>query len=558
MSAGNQGAAKLQPSSRDRAAEIIGTRAKVNVSQKEEVADSRATNIQSNPFYQIVFNASLEPEEKQHEVAKVLATVGTEAENNERVAALEGIKEFLQLEREKMASKIIALTDTDTMARLQQVYQDMNNGLLLFNEDLQPILEIVDAMHVVRKEGKTNELFSEIREDRKGETEFNLKHDTIKQNFENTQNLINELNDENASLSEEKSFFGFGGVTQAARSQIAVNEVTIEKLKSDLVKFEKDLVELNKEAPVSQVDDSEFGKAKQTIRNGLLDLSSDEHKENQKKVVQRALDFVKTSKDSLGAIRGHIVGMNDQIGNLSDANYKMTSAYAILGEGIKEANVEVIKEREKLTESVEGESMIAKLDKETKIRVIDKHTTLLQNSATDTELTYADLSTQASRIRTMADANTNQMEKVKKLHVTGVASVADRLAVTLQAVSQATLSESSSIAKDTLTQMNDATNEIAMKESLRVAYQSQEVNSDLVKAMEDLATYGEITRAATTITKESVSEMKQNLEDLKTIANSLQDDLKSQGAVYSEAGEVKKETVTVNVTPQSSNNPFKL
>lgn len=546
--------AALSPTRQSRVADIIGVKTNRVTKQAEEV-DSREANVSSNAFFKIIFDPAATPEEKQSQVAQALSTIGTKEENRERVKQFEEFKEYLQAQRENMAKKIIELTNTETFAQLQSVYNSMNMGMIEFNEAMGPILAIVDAMHTVRKEGKTNDLFKEILEDRRDETEFKAKIDEIKGKFETTSQLINDLNLENARLVEEKSFFGFGGTTQAARAQIAANEVTIETLKSDLIKIETDLAALNEEAKKVVAADTDFAKAKATIRN-MLDLSAADHKANQEKTVEKALNFVTTSKKSLGEVRDHLVQMNSQVDNLGDANQTITQVYAILGEGLKDAEKVNRENREALNKAEAEESMIAKMKRDSDLRVLDEHLTLLSTSAVDTETTFADLSSQSVRINTMKSANANQMDKVRKLHTQGVAGVADRLSVVLQAVGQAALGESSAIAKDTLIQMTNETNKVAQMEAMRAAVATGEVNEDLVRAMEDLGAYGEVVRAATDITRENITEMRQNLDSLKDIANSLQDDIKEGVAVYGEAGApVKKEQA--QVAPVTSN-PFKL
>jgi hypothetical protein len=548
--------AKLKQATSSRLSEIIGTKAKATTAQKAEVEEKRDANISSNTFYKIIFDPNLTPDQKQKEVAQKLAAISTKEENRIRVQELENIKEYLQLQRENMASKIIALTDTDTMARLQQVYTSMNNGMLEFNEALQPILDIVDAMNTVRKEGKTADVFSDIRNDRRNEEALNAQRAEIESAFKTAQLRIDNLNYDNANLAEEKSLFGFGGIKKEAQQQINVNNMEIEKAKAELSDLQVKLETLTSTSAAAEEGAAEYVEAKKTIRK-MLDLASDQHKENQKKTVDKALEFVKTSKTSINDIKGHLTGLNGQIDNLTDANHTMITAYAILGEGMKEAEGEIVAKRNDVVKSIEGESMIAKMQRDDVIRTIDEHTSMLAASAADTELTYADLSSQSSRIKTMKDSNKNQMDKVQKLATAGVAGTADRLSVMLQAVGAAAIGESSEIARETILSMNDKTNEIAMKESMRVAFGTTQINSDIQKAMEDLAAYGEVTRAATDVTRESVAEMRAGLDQLKEIATSLQDDLKTQGAIYSEANSAAEQAGTPVVTP-SGNNPFKI
>jgi hypothetical protein len=524
------GAAKLKEARQARIAEITGVKAKTV--QTETAKDTRAENIATNTFYKIVLDPALSPEDKQKAVAKTLATVGTKEENKATIKALDEFKEFLQLKREQMAGNIIDVTNTNTTAQLQQVYTTMNDGLIEFNEAMEPILGIINAMHVVRKEGKTNEIFSDIRNDRSVETEYNLKVENIKQRFTSTQQLIDELTNENARLSEDKALFGLLGIRQSSREKIALNEISIIQAKDNLIRLEQELTTVSAQAPVSVADDSEFGKAKATIR-AMLDLSAEEHQRNSANTVEKAKKFVEVSKSALGGIRGSLSGMGEQIDNLTDANQSMISAYAILGEGIKEAGSEIKTKRETLATPAEEESMITKMKRDNELRDIDDHLTVLSSSAVDTETTFADLSSQSVRIKTMADANSSQVEKVRKMHTQGVAGVADRLSVVLQAVGQAAIAESSAIARDTMVQMSDATNEIAMKESMRVALATGDVNDELVKAMEDLGAYGEVVQKATEITRENVAELEQNLVAIREIASSVQDAVKDNAAVHS-------------------------
>jgi hypothetical protein len=556
MSEGNNafGAARLKQVSR--VSEIIGTRATPAATQKIDVEEKRDANISANVFYKTIFDTSLSPDEKQQQVAKELATIGTKEENRIRVQQLEQIKEYLQLQREKMASSIISITDTDVMARLQQVYSSMNTSMIDFNESIKPILDIVEAMNVVRKEGKTADLFLDIRNDRRDEQAIKDKKGEIENRFSAIKNTIDSLNVDIAHLQEEKTLFGFGGIKKEAQQEINVKLIQIDEANTQLRALETELTTINAEIVQSTNDETDFGKAKKTIRE-MLDLSANDHKENQKKTVEKALDFVKTSKSSLNDIKGHLVGLNGQIDNLTDANHTMLTAYAILGEGMKDAEKEIVEKRGTVAQKVEGESKIATMQRDDVLRTIDEHTTMLSSSASDTELTFADLTSQASRIATMKSANKGQMDKVQKLSTSAVAGTADRLSVVLQAVGAAALGESSEIARETLVSMNDTTNEIALRESMRVAFGTQEVNADIMKAMEDLSAYAEVTKAATSITQESVSEMRQNLDQLKDIANSLQDDLKAQGAVYSEASGASVKPVAVDAVP-TSNDPFKL
>ena len=162
--------------------------------------------------------------------------------------------------------------------------------------------------------------------------------------------------------------------------------------------------------------------------------------------------------------------------------------------------------------------MITKMTREQKKMSVEQHMTMLDSSAADTMSTYADLTSGAVRIKTMKDAVDQQMNRARAMHSQGISGVADRLSVVLQAVSSAALGEASAMAKDTLQQMAENTNKVAQKESIRIAMGIEEQNEDLKKAIDDLGAYGEVVRAATSITREGLTDMRSKLDELKKLA----------------------------------------
>ena len=70
----------------------------------------------------------------------------------------------------------------------------------------------------------------------------------------------------------------------------------------------------------------------------------------------------------------------------------------------------------------------------------------------------------------------------------------------------------------TLERMNQQTNRITQKEALKNAMGISQENDALVKAIEELESYGKIARAATDISREGYQEMKENLAELEKTA----------------------------------------
>jgi hypothetical protein len=107
----------------------------------------------------------------------------------------------------------------------------------------------------------------------------------------------------------------------------------------------------------------------------------------------------------------------------------------------------------------------------------------------------------------------------------------------------AALTESSEVAQMTLERMNDQTNRMAQKEAIKNAMGISLENDALVKAIEELESYGKVARAATDISREGYMEMKDHLAELERTAK--------------EVGEAVKDAVAVGADVMQSRNAEK-
>ena len=331
-----------------------------NVKRATSRTEKEKPSIANNPFFQVMSSTALTPEEKVQQVAKAMSEIRSKEENRERVRQLEEFAEYQQVLRKEMASEIIALTNTDTFAQLQQVYERMNNGLLDFNDAMGPILEIIDAMHVVRKEGKTAELFEEIRSDRREEDEHKNTLSTLDNEIANDREVITGMYSDIAELREQRSFFGFGGVKSDAIRKIAELESRIELLNSQVQEKIAKRSAVASEWTAKTHENEEYENAKRVVRN-MLDLSAEQHRDNQKKSVLKAQEFIEISDESLSSVRSNLLDMNGQIERLLDANTSITSTMAIMGEGLKGAESEIQKKRSDVDAIDASDSMVKKM-----------------------------------------------------------------------------------------------------------------------------------------------------------------------------------------------------
>lgn len=541
--------------------EILAVRGKATPTkaQKEQVKaqDSRFAKIENNPFFQTIFDESISPEEKQKAVTSLLTFVGTREENRERVKAFDLFKEYLQSEREAMATQIIKMSDTKNFATLKQVFEDINNALIDFENDMKPLTDIIDALHQLRADNQTLDAFREIKDEEKRAEAVRQRETELNDQISKVQAKIDEMKTQNRVEENNKGFFGFGSIKSESVEKIARNNVAIENAATELQRIADEAKSLtssqnNPESKINNID------AKNKLKE-MLNLATDEHQQRSQNLINSAVNFVQTSKDKIESIRTHLGHMGDQTQNLDDANSQMSFIYAILGEGVKGAEQENKKLREQVSQSPETENMVEKLTRESKQRDLNEHIQMLEVSAVDTTATVADLTSASIRIKNMIDANQQQIQMARDMHARGVAGVADRLSTVIQAVGAAAIAESNAMTAETLNTMSNNTDVIAQKESMRIAMGLQNRNDDMVRAIESLAQYGEVNKVATEFTRNGITTLRENLELMEKTAREVAETVMESKSVVADIvmGDKQSTEKTAEVKKTAAN-PFKL
>lgn len=508
------------------------TRTSEDTSEKTEgrAAAQKFASIESNPFYKIVFGEG-EPEAKKSAIAKALAYDVTDekSDNKERLAAFDLFKEWLMEQRKDMAQEIIDLTDTDAFSELKDVFDEMNRGLLDFENQMSPLTDILDAVYRLRmaSDGAMFDVFKEIKEDKEEEARVAARREELDQQIQGLNGNVESIKAEIEVLYNQKTWFGLGGTKKSALRQIEAKEAAIGEVSREIEGVSKEL-ESTRFDRESQF--KEFAEEKAKLRE-LLDISSDEHKERQQALVDAANNFVNTADTRTGNVLVHLEGINEQVDRLADSNGGMRNVYAVISEAVEEAEGVNTSIRDQLSQEPADESNIAKMKRENKKMAVEEHVTALTAAKVDTLGTFSDLTAESYRIKSMKDSNNSQVAKTRSLNSKGVAGVASRLSTVLQGVSMAALSESSEVAQMTLERMNTQTNRITQKEALKNAMGINTENDALVKAIEELESYGKIARAATDISREGYEEMKENLAELEKTARDVGDAVKEAVAV---------------------------
>lgn len=495
--------------------------------------EQQENDIEANTFYAIVMDPDVELDEKVKQVSQALEFVNDKEADRTRVREFEQFKEYLQSVSEEMSKKRIEMTDTVTFSELQKVYGDFNNDLNDFIEKIKPLTDITDALYTLRKNGETRSVLAKIQADK---AIIKDKQDVlvgVEAKIKTYETSLSELNKANIRLAEDKSFFGFGNIKPESKAQIIENEQEMTKIQAELDKCIEERNQLQSEID-KHLNASDYSFEAQKLKE-LLDLNSDQHIERQADLVQSALKFINTGKERFGEIRKHLALMDKQIEGLTDNNAQMQQIYAVLNDATKIAEEVNKNKRNELLAKPEPESQVEKMKLEKEKRDLDEYIDIVSQSTANTVQTFGELSIEEIKLRNMQAATKNQSQSAATMHSRGIASVASQLSVVLTAVNSAAINESQVMAADTLTQMANVTNDVAKKESIRIATGRDDVNIELEKTLQDLMEFGDNQKQATEITRDAIKTMRENLVELEKMSKDVQEDTAEFVAVAADA-----------------------
>ena len=491
-------------------------------------------DIESNPFHKIVIQSEASPTEKKEAVAKALAFNEAESkeENEARIAAFETFKEYLMAYRKEMSKEIIRLADTRAFSELQSVFEDMNAALLQFEVQITPLVEIIDAVHRLNmaSDGAMYDVFKEIQEDKEEEARIEKLRAEQMAQLALFETEIKQTQRDIAALREEKSWFGLGGTKQSALQEIARKEVDINNRLQEIAQLRETI---DKTVNSRESRFAEYAAEKAHLRE-LLDITSDEHKERQESLVKAALNFVNTTEERSGSVLERMEGIKSQIKNVDTVNGNMKRIFAVVTDGIKDAEENNKLVTQKLKQVSGEESTLEQYDREDKLQAVNEHVEALTASKVDTLSTLGELQEESMNIKSMRDTNTQQINHTRKMHTSGTAGIASRLSTVLTAVSSAALNEARTTTQNTLKTMNIITQEIAQSEAIKNATNLHVQNDELSQAIEQLASYKEISDKATEITRAALEEQKQLQREMEATAAELAGSIKVAKGVTAE------------------------
>lgn len=482
---------------------------------------SAAVSIKDNPFAKIV-EANPNPEDQKAAMVELMTFVDAETtkKNNKY---LEEYSAYMQSERQRLAVELIEMTDTKTFSNMQKVLRDINDGVLDFEEQIQPFMEIINAVRLIQAEDATTDIIAEMREDEKRRVEMDGKLVAISRDLEMLRSSVKGKLVQIEKLKEDRRFLGLGDIKQSAKDRIAVLNVEISQLKSDESELLNKQNELRASYKETETKFENLREAKQ-IMASMLNLSEGDHEERHKKLVDTAAEFVNTTKERVSDTLERSVQMGDQIKSLSDLAFTMRSRYTVLSEAAKDAEKVNSEKHEALKAEMESDGGgLGRIQKEEESRALAKHITILNDAATETTNVISDLTTSSQRIENMEAANVKQIKKTQQIQTSGIAGVADNLSSVLTAINQAAIGQASTAAQQSLRRMNTNTINLTKEQMLNMAKERNDDNSALIKMLEEMSGYGEVIQLANESAQEAIGENREILKDMRRVADEVQD-----------------------------------
>jgi hypothetical protein len=476
-----------------------------------------AASIKDNPFAQIVMSTP-DPQAQKEAMIKLMTYVDAEttAKNNK---ALSEYSAYMQSERQRLAVQLIEMTDTKTFSNMQRVLVDINNGVLDFEEQIKPFMEIINAVRQIQANDATTDILSEMREDKKMAEELQGKLRGLDSQIGDWADAIKLKRIAIEQHKDNRSWMGFGDVKQSSKDAIVALQLEIGELEQKIADAKQQQDTLRSEARQASSKFEHLRDAKAVLAT-MLDLSQEEHEARHQQLVDTASSFVTTTKSRVADTLEHSMKMGSQIRSLSDLAFTMRGNYSVLSEAAKEAE----KINSAAHEALKSElstitDPLTKLNKEKISRDLSKHITTLNDAASDTTNVIADLTVSSQRIETMEAANIAQIKKTEQIQTSGIAGVADNLSSVLTAINQAAIGQASTAAQQSLRRMNNNTIGLTKEQMLNAAKARNDDNSALISALEQLGSFGEVIEIANQSARVAVEDNRHLLGQLRETAD---------------------------------------
>ncbi len=512
---------------------------RVKSSKSESESSELSLAIQENPFAQVMFNTNLDPEAKRDQIASLVAfdSEATKEQNREKIEAFHKFMEYLQEQRKVLNREGIKLQDTEAFAQLQGVIDQMSAATIQFQEKVEPLMEVLQAVFEIRKNNKVTEVYKDIQDDLawKEEQEEKLS-DLENQQVRNKDQWV-KLERDLSFLSKDRSLFGFGPVR--AESQAKIDELrkfTIPEAAKEhenlleSIAEQKGLIEKGREGL-----NPELKAQKETLRH-FLDLTNEDNRDRQKALIDAAINYVDTSDEKLKNVLGTLERLGKHSEVVGDSNSMLRNFHLIIDDSLKVANNGNQGARSSLEQAPTDESSIAKMSREEQLKDLNEHIARTDEGAVDIANSIGGLTKQSVQIQAYKDTIRNETGSTKRLHLEGVSQMAEQLMSVISAISSAATTESRAVAAGNFAEMAEQNQTIVSQEVIRNATNIDLEAKAISKLVGELEDYGQVLNASSEIASQGYDRMRETVDAIRKVSGSVQGAIDDFNADRADAG----------------------
>lgn len=474
---------------------------------KQEV---KQIDITANPIARIVLDPKLEPEQRVSQLADALSPE-TEVEQAAQRKALEETREFIASKRAAAARKQIELASTTIFAKVKQVIGGMQQGVVNFDNTMQPMTDDLQVIFDLRTSGKMNQTVADISKDRVVEADWEKRHQDIDQKSASINSDVKHLNKEIVVLQQDKNIFG--SIKKAAATDIALKQEQLKQLSSDMDEQKKLYDALMREQKDYEEKHGEDKEIKEKLRR-MLDISGDEYIKKMEKVIQDALSFIDTSKTDVGELRTELGDLDEQAANQIRINGQLKLVTAILDKGIDKAQEINVGKVKSLAIAPVDEDMLSQVTRTQKKNDVERFVAALKGTSTSVKGTVSALTDDAISANNFSQIVADQRINIQELHSEGIASVTSNLSQTINAFNAAALNEGAENARQAMFDMNTVTDKIRNQSVINSAMTVENTEKRVIERINSLSSVTEALDTANKLSSQGMSSLAQRLAQL--------------------------------------------
>lgn len=474
---------------------------------KQEI---KQIDITANPIAKIVLDPKLEPEERVSQLATALSPE-TEAEQAAQRKALEETREFIASKRAAAARKQIELASTTIFAKVKQVIGGMQQGVVNFDNTMQPMTDDLQVIFDLRTSGKMNQTVASISKDRVIEQNWAERQYQIDRKTLEIESDVKHINNGIVVLQQDKNIFG--SIKKSAATDIALKQVQLVALNEALLEQKKLYDALVSEKNEYETQHGEDKEIKEKLRR-MLDISGEEYIAKMEKVIQDALSFIDTSKNDVGELRSELGDLDEQAANQIRINGQLKLVTAILDKGLDKAQEINVGKVKSLMIAPVDEDMLSQVTRTQKKNDIERFVAALKGTSTSVKGTVSALTDDAISANNFSQIVADQRINIQELHSEGIASVTSNLSQTINAFNAAALNEGAENARQAMFDMNTVTDKIRNQSVINSAMTVENTEKRVIERIASLSSVTDALDTANKLSSKGMSSLAQRLAEL--------------------------------------------